>query len=67
MDRQRRFGLFPSRSTGFTRSRDREVQLELDMLPLVAFEIHVLLATLLVRAFNYRFRLGLSVISVFRR
>jgi hypothetical protein len=35
------------------------------MLPLVAFEIHVVLATLLVRAFSYRFRLGLSVVSSF--
>src|SRR3954452_13829625 len=66
MDRHRRFDLFPPRSTGFTRSRDREVQFELDMLPLVALEIHVVLATLLVRAFSYRFRLDLSVVSVFR-
>jgi hypothetical protein len=66
MGRQRRFGLFSSRSTGFTRSREREVQFKLDMLPLVVLEIHVVLATPLVRAFSYRSRLGLSVNSIFR-
>lgn len=66
MCRRERFNLFPSRSTGFTRSREREVQLELDILSLVALEIHVLLATVLVRAFSRRSRLGLSVDSAFR-
>jgi hypothetical protein len=66
MGRQKRFGLFSSRSTGFTRSRERKVQFKLDMLPLVAVEIHVVLATPLVRAFSYRSRLGLSVNSTFR-
>jgi len=35
-------------------------------LPRVVVEAHVLLASPLVRAFNHRFRLGLSVNSVFR-
>ena len=38
----------------------------LDMLLLVALEIHVVLATPLVRAFSHRSRLGLSVDSAFR-
>jgi hypothetical protein len=66
MHRRKRFGPFPSRFTGFTRWRRREVQLPLDVLPHVAPEIHVLLTTPLVRAFSHRFRLGLSVDSTFR-
>ena len=45
MHRRGRFGLFPSRFAGFTRWRRREVQFSLDVLPLVAPEIHVLLAS----------------------
>ena len=66
MGRQLRFSLFPSRSAGFTRSHGREVQFSLDIPLPVALEIHVVLATPLVRAFSYRFRLGLSVDSAFR-
>src|SRR6266567_3824701 len=66
MHRRARFGLFPSSLTGFTRLLGREVQFLLDVLPLVALEIHVLLAAPLVRAFNHRSRLGLSVDSAFR-
>src|SRR5208337_1121402 len=44
MHRRERFGLFPFRFAGFTRWRRREVQFSLDVLPLVAPEIHVLLA-----------------------
>jgi hypothetical protein len=47
-------------STGFTRSRGREVQFSLDIPLLFALEIRVVLASPLVRAFGYRFRLGLS-------
>src|SRR5450631_2523195 len=50
----------------FTRRRRWEVQSQLDVQPLVTLEIHVLLASLLVRAFSHRSRLGLSVISAFR-
>ena len=64
--RRERFGHFPSRFAGFTRWRGREVQFGLDILPHVAPEIHVLLASPLVRAFNHRYRLGLSVDSAFR-
>src|SRR3954447_10509012 len=66
MCRQKRFGLSSSRSAGFTRWRRREVQFSLDVLPLVALEIHLLLATPLVRAFSHRSRLSLSVDSAFR-
>src|SRR6266446_4794500 len=45
MHRRGRFGLFPSCFAGFTRWRRREVQFSLDVLPLVAPEIHVLLAS----------------------
>src|SRR5262249_23678188 len=45
MHRRGRFGLFPFRFAGFTRWRSREVQFSLDVLPLVAPEIHVLLAS----------------------
>src|SRR5438309_2815989 len=45
MPRRGRFGLFPFRFAGFTRWRRREVQFSLDVLPLVAPEIHVLLAS----------------------
>src|SRR5437660_11763917 len=45
MHRRGRFGLFPFRCAGFTRWRRREVQFSLDVLPLVAPEIHVLLAS----------------------
>src|SRR4029077_15561488 len=62
-----RFDVFPSRLPGFTRRRRGEVQSQLDVQPLVALEIHVLLATPLVRAFSPRSRLGLSVDSTFRR
>src|SRR5258705_553966 len=62
-----RFDVFPSRLPGFTRRRRREVQSQLDIQPLVALEIHVLFASPLVRAFNHRFRFGLSVDSTFRR
>jgi hypothetical protein len=40
---------------------------QLDIQPLVALEIHVLLASPLVRAFSHRSRFGLSVDSTFRR
>src|ERR1051325_11431005 len=66
MGRPLRFGPVPSRCAGFTRWQRRKVQYELDILPLVALEIHVLLASPLVRAFGHRFRLGLSVDSTFR-
>ena len=66
MRRQPRFSLFSSRFAGFTRWRGREVQFALNVLLHVAPETHVLLASPLVRAFNHRFRLGLSVNSVFR-
>src|ERR1039457_509597 len=66
MSRQTRFSLFPPRFAGFTRWRGREVQFKLDILLLVAPEIHVVLATPLVRTFSHRFRLGLSVDSAFR-
>src|SRR6185312_10005854 len=62
-----RFDVFPPRLPGFTRRRRWEVQSRLDIQPLVAFEIHVLLASPLVRAFSHRFRFGLSVDSTFRR
>jgi hypothetical protein len=39
-----RFSLFPSRLSGFTRQRRREVQLHLDILLLVVLETHGLLA-----------------------
>src|SRR5438128_4596973 len=45
MPRRGRFGLFPSCFAGFTRWRRPEVQFSLDVLPLVAPEIHVLLAS----------------------
>src|SRR5450755_2581930 len=66
MSRQTRFSLFPPRFAGFTRWRGREVQFKLDILLLVAPEIHVVLAAPLVRAFSHRSRLGLSVDSAFR-
>ena len=44
--RREQFDLFPSGLPGFTRRRQREVQFELDVLPLVAPEIQVLLALL---------------------
>src|SRR5476649_1113081 len=65
MHRRKRFSLFSSRFAGFTHWRGREVQFGLNVLLLVAPEIHVLLASLLVRAFNHRFRLSLSVDSAF--
>src|SRR5438876_3925008 len=40
-----RFSLFPSRLSGFTRQRRREVQLHLDVLLLVVLETHGLLAS----------------------
>jgi hypothetical protein len=52
--------------TGFTRGLGWKVQFLLDVLPLVVPEVHVLLASPLVRAFDPRFRLGLSVDSAFR-
>ena len=58
--RRGRFDVFTFRLPGFTRRRRREVQSQLDIQPLVALEVHVLLATSLVRAFSPRFRLGLS-------
>src|SRR3984885_7489255 len=51
---------------GFTRWRKREVQIALDVLPHVIVETHVLLASPLVRVFNHRSRLSLSVDSAFR-
>src|SRR5690348_17794870 len=66
MGRQGRFSLFPPRSAGFTHQCRRKVQFSLDMLLLVALEIHVVLTTPLVRAFGHRSRLGLSVDSAFR-
>src|SRR6266403_3117297 len=65
--RRERFVVFPSRLPGFTRRRRWKVQSQLDVQPLVALEIHVLLATPLVRAFSHRSRFGLSVDSTFRR
>src|SRR4029077_9049828 len=62
-----RFDVFPSRLPGFTRRCRCEVQPQLDIQPLVALAIHVLLASPLVRAFRHRFRFGLSVDSTFRR
>src|SRR5215216_4151987 len=62
-----RFDVFPSRLPGFTRRRRWEVQSQLEFQPLVALEIHVLLASPLVRAFSHRSRLDLSVDSTFRR
>src|SRR5271154_6280009 len=53
-------------SRGFTRRRGREVQFFLNILLHVAPEIHVLIDSPLVRAFNHRSRLGLSVDSAFR-
>ena len=64
--RRERFSLFPSRFAGFTRWRGREVQFGLNILLHFAPETHVLLAAPLVRAFDHRFRLGLSVDSAFR-
>ena len=66
MYHRERFILFPSRFAGFTCWRGREVQFSLDTLLPVAPEIHFLLAAPLVRAFNHRSRLGLSVDSAFR-
>src|SRR5467141_384134 len=60
------FDVFPQRLPGFNRRRRCEVKTQLDVQPLVAFEIHVLLASPLVRAFSHRSRLGLSVDSAFR-
>jgi hypothetical protein len=64
--RRERFSLLPSRFAGITRWRGREVQSGLSMLLHFAPETHVLLASPLVRAFNHRSRLGLSVDSAFR-
>jgi hypothetical protein len=64
--RREQFSLFPSRFAGFTRWRRREVQFSLNVLLHIASETHVLLASPLVRAFNHRSRLGLSVDSAFR-
>src|ERR1700737_906121 len=64
--RRERFDVFPSYLPGFTRRRRLKVQPPLDVQPLVALEIHVLLASPLVRAFSHRFRLGLSVGPAFR-
>ena len=64
--RLQRFGPFPPRPPGFTCWRGREVQIALDILPHVVIETHVLLASPLVRAFNHRYRLCLSVDSAFR-
>jgi hypothetical protein len=61
-----RFGLFSANGPGFTRPRTREVQCSLEILPRIIPEIHVPLALLLVRAFDPRFRFGLSVDSTFR-
>ena len=66
MHRRARFGLSPSDLTGFTRRLRGKVQFLLDVLPLVVPEVHVLLASPLVRAFDPRSRLGLSVDSTFR-
>jgi hypothetical protein len=51
-----RFDVFSSRLPGFTRRRRREIQSQLDIQPLVAFEVHALLASPLVWAFGHRFR-----------
>jgi hypothetical protein len=66
MHRLARFGLFPSSFPGFTRRLGWEVQFPLDVLPHIVPEVHVLLTTPLVRAFDHRYRLGLSVDSTFR-
>jgi hypothetical protein len=66
MHRREQFGLFPSCFPGFTRQLGMGVQFPLDILPPVAAEIHVLLASPLVRAFEHRSRLSLSVDSAFR-
>src|SRR5262245_21866092 len=65
MSRRKRFDLFPTGLLGFTRSRRGKVQFCLNVLPLVAPEIHDLLAAPLVRAFAPRYRLGLSVTPPF--
>ena len=61
-----RYGGFPSRRPGFTRWPGRKVQITLDVLPHVVVETHILIASPLVRAFNHRSRLSLSVGSAFR-
>ena len=62
MLRRERFGHFPSRCSSFTRRRGVEVQNLLGVrLPHVVPEMHVLLTSPLVRAFDPRSRLGLSV------
>src|SRR5271169_6077102 len=66
MPRLARFGLFPSGLTGFTRGLRWKVQFLLDVLPHLVVETHVLLVSPLVRAFNHRSRLSLSVDSAFR-
>ena len=58
---------FSSVPTGEARQAGREdIESLSTVQPLVAFEIHVLLTCLLVRAFGHRFRFGLSVGSTFR-
>ena len=66
MLRRERFGHFPSRCSSFTRRRGVEVQNLLGvLLPHVVPEMHVLLTSPLVRAFDPRSRLGLSVAPPF--
>src|SRR5437868_15414073 len=66
MLRRERFGRFPSRCSGFTRRRGVEVQNLLGvLLPHVVPEMHVLLTSPLVQAFDPRSRLGLSVAPPF--
>jgi hypothetical protein len=45
---------------------DEKSKSQLDVQPLVALEVHVLLASPFVQAFSHRFRFGLSVVSAFR-
>src|SRR5438270_9160553 len=69
MHRRERFGRFPSRCSSFTRRRGVEVQSLLGvLLPHVVPEMHVLITSPLVRAFDPRSRLAQSFSppSVFR-
>jgi hypothetical protein len=61
-----RFGPFPAPRGSFTPPGNREGQLFLVFRPLFTHEIRALLTTPIVRAFNPRSRLGLSVDSTFR-
>src|SRR5260370_6392075 len=66
LHRRARFGLFLPGLSASTRGLGWKVRFLLDVLPLVVPEVHVLLASPLVRVFHHRSRLGLSVGSPFR-